>query len=96
MVAECQEVQGIGRDRLVWVEFYDLFEAMSGSEIGASPIIELADEEMCLCQEVVAVLDSLERWAVVPASGKIFPDPFEGFEGFLNRGWITLDSLGQL
>lgn len=96
MVAECQEVQGIGRDRLVWVEFYDLFEAMCGSEIGASPIIELADEEMCLCQEVVAVLDSLERWAVVPASGKIFPDPFEGFEGFLNRGRITLDSLGQL
>ena len=69
---------------------------MRGGKIGASPIIEFTDEEMCLCQEVVTVLDFLECWAVVPASGKIFPDPFEGFEGFLNRSGITLDSFGQL
>ena len=96
MVAQCQKVQGIGRDRLVWVEFYDLLEAMCGGEIGAPPIIEFADEEVCLCQEVVTVLDSLECWTVVSASGKIFPDPFEGFEGFLNGSGITLDSLCQL
>jgi hypothetical protein len=96
MVAQCQKVQGIGRDRLVWVEFYDLFEAMCSGEIRATSIIELTDEEVCLCQEVVTVLDPLECWAVVPASGKIFPDPFEGFEGFLNGSGITLDSLCQL
>jgi hypothetical protein len=30
VVAECQKVQGIGRDRLVRVQFHDLFEAMCG------------------------------------------------------------------
>ncbi len=50
---------------------------------------------MCLRQEVVTILDLLERWAVIPASWKIFPDPFKGFESFLNGAWITLDSLGQ-
>ena len=69
---------------------------MCGGEIGATSIIELTDEEMCLRQQVVTFLDPLERRAVVPASWKFFPNPFEGFERFLNGGWITLDSLGQL
>jgi hypothetical protein len=40
-------------------------------------------------------LDLLERWAVVPASWKIFSDSFKGLDGFLNRARIALDSLGQ-
>ena len=95
VVAECQKIEGIGRDRLVGVQLHDLIEAMCSGEIGAPPIIELADEEMCLCQKVVTVLDSLERWTGMPASWKIFLNPFKGFEGLLNGAWITLESLGQ-
>ena len=50
---------------------------------------------MHLRQEIVTFLDLLERWAVIPASWKIFPQPFKAFEGFLYGAWITLDSLGQ-
>ena len=50
---------------------------------------------MHLCQKIVAFLDLLECLAVIAASLKIFPQPFEGFDGFLNGAWITLDSLGQ-
>jgi hypothetical protein len=50
---------------------------------------------MRLRHEVVAFLDLHERWAVIPATWKVFPQPFKGFDGFLNGAWITLDSLGQ-
>src|SRR6266849_3188859 len=50
---------------------------------------------MHLRQEVVTFLELLERWAVIPASLKIFPQPFKGLDGFLNGARITLDSLGQ-
>ena len=96
MVAECQKVQGIGRDRLVGIEFQDLFEAMCGGQIGPPPIIEFSHEEMGLGQEVVALLDLLERGAVIPASLKIFPQPFKGFERFLNGTRIPLNAFGQL
>ena len=95
VVAECQKVQGIGRNRFVGVQFYDLFEAVCGGQIRSPPIIEFSHEEMRLCQEVMAFLDLLKRRAVIPASLKIFSHPFKGFEGFLNRVRIALDPLGQ-
>ena len=96
VVAESQKVQGIGRNRLVGVQFQDLFEAMCGGQIGPPPIIEFSHEEMSLGQEVVAFLDLLERRAVIPASLKIFSQPFKGFERFLNGARIPLNSFGQL
>ena len=96
VIAESQKVEGIGRDRLVGVQFQDLFEAMCGGQIGPPPIIEFPHEEMGLGQEVVAFLDLLKSRAVIPASLKIFPQPFKGFERFLNGARIPLNSFGQL
>src|SRR5262245_32213978 len=95
VVAEGKKVQGIGRGRLVGVQFYDLLEAMGGGEIGASAIIEFPHKEMRLRHEVVALLNLRECWTVIPATWKVPPQPFKGFNGFLNGAWITLDSLGQ-
>ena len=95
VVAERQKVQGIGRGWPVGVQFHNLLKAMGGSEIRAPPIIEFPHKEMRLRHEVVAFLDLQERWAVIPASWKVFPQPFKGLDGFLNGAWVTLDSLGQ-
>lgn len=94
MVAERQEVQGIWCNRLVRVEFHDLFEAMGCGQIRAPSIIELPYEEMHLREEIVAFLDLLERLSVVPAALKIFPQPLKGFDGFLDRVRVAIDPLG--
>ena len=62
---------------------------MCSGEIRTTSIIELTDEEMCLCQKIVTVLDPLERRAVVPTSWEFLADPFEGFE-------VTTLSAAQL
>ena len=51
---------------------------------------------MHLRQEVMAFLDLHQRWAVIPASLKILPQPFKGFDGFLNGFRIMFISLGPL
>jgi hypothetical protein len=72
-----------------------LFEAVCGGQIGAPPIVEFTHEKMRLRQKVVAFLYLLERWAVIAASRKTLPQPFKGFESFLNGARIALDPLGQ-
>src|SRR5262245_46220253 len=68
---------------------------MCGGQIGTPAIIEFPHEKMRLRNEIMAFLYLLERWTVIPASWRILPQPFEGFESFLNGAGIALNPFGQ-
>ena len=70
---------------------YNLIESMCRRKVGASPIIELPDEEMGLCEQVVAFFDLLKRLPVVSASREFFAQPLKGFNGFLNGIGVSFD-----
>ncbi len=77
VVAQRQEVQRIGRHRLVGIDLHDLFKAVSGGQIGFASIVESSDKEMHLGQQIMAFVDLFHGLAVVSAPGIIPAKPLE-------------------